>query len=157
MNIQIWTDGGFSYNNKVGSWSFLLFTNDENVRIERYGIVEHHKQTSQVAEMMAIIQSLEFVMNTLCAGNLAKSKTLDVEVTTDSQYCVNSINDWMHKWYKAGWPDSKENQDLWQRIHTLYHSFKSVKAKWVKGHAGIFLNERVDQLNQQALIEKGLR
>jgi ribonuclease HI len=63
----------------------------------------------------------------------------------------------MHNWQAAGWKVSKQNLDLWRIIYALKQKFKRVTVHWVKGHSGIELNERVDQLNQQALIEKGLR
>lgn len=157
MKLNVWTDGGFSFNNNVGSWSFLMFNDDKDNRIERYGIVEHTKQTSQVAEIMAILKALEFVADTLCGGCSIKAKEVEIDVTTDSQYCTGSINDWMHNWQKAGWPAAKANSDLWKIIYALKQKFKRVTVHWVKGHAGIELNERVDYLNQQALIEKGLR
>lgn len=157
MKLDIWTDGGFSFNNNVGSWSFLLFNGNKDVRIERYGIVEHTKQTSQVAEMMAILKSLEFVADTLCGGCAIKAKEVELDITTDSQYCTGSINEWMEGWKNAGWPASKKNCDLWRIIYALKQKFKRVTVHWVKGHSGVELNERVDHLNQLALIEKGLR
>jgi ribonuclease HI len=157
MNFQIWTDGGFSFNNKIGSWSFLLYHDNKDQRIEQYGLVEHHKQTSQIAEMMAIVKALQFVSDVLCEDDLVKAKAVDITITTDSMYCVNSMNDWMHKWQRAGWPADKQNLDLWMQVYALKLRFKTVNAVWVKGHSGVELNERVDYLNQQALIEKGLR
>lgn len=157
MKFDIWTDGGFSFTNKVGSWSFLLFNGDKDVRVERYGIVEHAKQTSQVAEIVAIRKALEFVNDTLCGGCAIKAKDVELDITTDSQYCTGTINDWMHNWQKAGWQVQKQNLDLWRVIYVLKHKFKRVTVHWVKGHSGIELNERVDYLNQLALIEKGLR
>lgn len=157
MNLQIWTDGGFSFNNAIGSWSFLAFTDNKDVRIERYGIVEHHKQTSQIAEMMAILKALQLAYGELCNGADSVSKELTIDITTDSQYCVNSMNDWMHKWQSQDWQVDKANLDLWERIYDLKMKFKRVTGKWVKGHSGVELNERVDELNQLALIEKGLR
>lgn len=153
MNFKIYTDGGFSYIESVGSWAFVILDEEMNRGIEMAGVVDHHKQTSQVAEIMAILKAMEFVLERLCKNDISKSEELVLEIFSDSQYCVNTINQWMHGWAKKRWEVDKQNLDLWKRIHNLKSKFKVVAAKWVKGHSGIEYNERVDFLNQQALKE----
>lgn len=148
-NVTIYTDGGFSYHESLGSWAFLAFVNDnEDYTIERYGLVEHHKQTSQVAEMMAIYKSLQFCMSEIAQSNKTVAKKLSITIYSDSQYCVNTLTSWIEGWANSDWTVDKQNLDLWKPMHTLKHSFKSLKMVWVKGHANNRLNEKVDKLTQ---------
>lgn len=142
----IFTDGGFSKTKgKIGSWSFVIYAEGHPERyIHRYGLVEHHKQTSQTAEMLAIINALEFVSETLCSGDIFKAQTISIELTSDSQYCVNGATEWMYKWRRNNW-EGKENIDLWKRIYSLsVNTFKSVQYQWVRGHDGDHFNELAD-------------
>jgi ribonuclease HI len=148
-NVTIYTDGGFSYHEEIGSWGFVSFVNgNEDFTIERYGLVEHHKQTSQVAEITAILKSLIFCFEEIAQQNSNVANKLNLTIYSDSQYCVNTINTWMEGWAKQSWMVDKKNLDLWKQVHALKHTFKSLSMIWVKGHAGIRLNERVDALTQ---------
>lgn len=147
MKFTIWTDGGFSYNHKIGSWAFIAIS-ETGVEVKRFALVDHHKQTSQVAEMFAFKNALEFFVNELCGGDVKRTSRLCLDINSDSQYCVNSFNDWMHGWARADWCVDKENLDLWRPIYDMKKMLGAAKANWVKGHAGIEMNERVDQLTQ---------
>lgn len=151
MNLKVYTDGGFSFINKVGSWAFVVLNMDMTMKIERAGVVDHTKQTSQVAEIMAIMQSLKFIKQSLCNSSDAAMSKIRIEVISDSQYCVNTMNEWMYGWANKDWQVDKQNLDLWKEMHDLKHEFKEVVLKWVKGHSGDLYNERVDELNQIAL------
>jgi len=159
MKMTVYTDGGFSSINKVGSWGFVVLNVDKTLCIERAGIVDHHRQTSQVAEIMAIKQSLTFIKETLCKSECDLVSKVNVTLISDSQYCVNTMNEWMYGWARKEWNVDKQNLDLWKSLHDLKHEFKNVDLQWVKGHSGDFYNERVDTLNQVALKThiKGLK
>lgn len=159
MKMTVYTDGGFSSINKVGSWGFVVLNEDKTLCIERAGIVDHHRQTSQVAEIMAIKQSLAFIKETLCKGECDLVSKVNVTLISDSQYCVNTMNEWMYGWARKEWNVDKQNLDLWKSLHDLKHEFENVDLQWVKGHSGDFYNERVDTLNQVALKThiKGLK
>lgn len=141
------TDGGFKKTgvSPQGSWSYVVHPESSDVNyIHKYGLVEHHKQTSQTAEMMAIINGLKFVENELCGGDIFKAQNVKLTVISDSQYCVNGANEWMHNWKKNNWLE-KENVDLWKRIYTLtVNTFKNVRFEWVRGHDGTKFNELAD-------------
>jgi ribonuclease HI len=65
------------------------------------------------------------------------------------------------KWKKFGWhKDAKrksrvKNIDLWKRLLAAMDSH-NVEFEWVKGHAGIDLNERCDELATKAAAGKNL-
>ncbi len=146
INLTAYTDGGFSYHENIGSWAFIAVI--DQFEVERFGLVEHHKHTSQIAEITAILNTFKFAFEEVAKSNVLTSKKIDLKIISDSQYCVNTINDWMHSWQKAGWPSEKKNLDLWKQIYQLYFCFNTVKLVWVKGHAGHEMNERVDKLTQ---------
>lgn len=147
--VTVYTDGGFSYHESIGSWGFIAFCNDnEDYTIERFGLVDHHKQTSQVAEITAILKSLLFCFEEIAKNNKNVATKLDITIYSDSQYCVNTIATWMEGWAKSDWQVDKQNLDLWKQIYQLKYCFNTLTMKWVKGHAGNRLNERVDKLTQ---------
>jgi len=93
-------------------------------------------------ELLAAIKALE-TLNERC----------QVELTTDSQYVKNGINQWIKNWKKRGWKtaDKKpvKNQDLWQQLDALVQQH-TVNWHWVKGHSGHPENERCDELARNA-------
>lgn len=152
--VTIYTDGGFSVLEQLGSWAFIAFlNNNEDYTIERYALVEHIKQTSQVAEITAVLKSLLFCYIEISNQDITKAQKLDIEIYSDSQYCVNTINTWMEGWAKSDWQVDKQNLDLWKQVYALKYKFKTLKMYWVKGHAGNRLNERVDKLTNIPLAK----
>jgi ribonuclease HI len=91
-------------------------------------------------ELTAVIEALKACL----AYNPKK-----IIINTDSQYVRNGITSWVHKWKTNGWRTaSKEpvkNKEYWVELDTL-NSKLPVTYNWVKGHAGIELNERCDSL-----------
>jgi len=74
-----------------------------------------------------------------------------LEVVSDSTYVVNCFRDkWWEGWLRRGWVNSARkpvaNRDLWEPLIDLYRSRGDVTFKWVKGHSGNVMNDRVDQL-----------
>jgi ribonuclease HI len=66
---------------------------------------------------------------------------------------LNGITGWVFGWEKNGWKtqngDDVLNQDLWKVLSTVAFRIKSKQGlEWVKvkGHSGIWANERVDQI-----------
>ena len=79
-----------------------------------------------------------------------------VDLTTDSEYVKNGINQWIKNWRKNGWrtADKKpvKNADLWQQLETALAKH-DVEWHWVKGHDGHEDNERADALAREG-VEK---
>jgi ribonuclease HI len=82
-----------------------------------------------------------------------------VNLTTDSQYVKNGINQWINNWRKNGWRTSNKqpvkNVDLWKRLDAQVGRHK-VSWFWVKGHSGHPENEACDQLAHQAAEGKNM-
>ena len=71
-------------------------------------------------------------------------------VYSDSNYCVQTFNDWMFNWERKGWikSDKKvpENLDLIQAYSDWYQKGYRIDLRKVKGHSGHRWNEMADGL-----------
>lgn len=98
--------------------------------------------TNNRMELLAVISGLEAVR-----------KPCRISVTTDSQYVMKGIQEWMPRWIAKGWRTAAgapvKNRDLWERLNEALASHQT-DWHWVKGHAGHVENERVDGLARNA-------
>ena len=137
--VVIFTDGACSGNPGPGGWGAILMFGEK--RKELCG--GDPATTNNRMELMGAIQALE-----------ALTKPCKVELTTDSQYVIKGVSEWIHAWKRRGWltADKKpvKNDDLWRRLDEarLRHE---VQWKWVKGHTGNEHNERADELARQGM------
>lgn len=140
--INIYSDGACRGNPGPGGWGALLKYN--NTEKELYGAEED--TTNNRMELMGAIMGLEALTNDHC----------QVVLTTDSQYVMKGITEWMEGWKSRGWKTAAKkpvkNQDLWQRLDIACKPHK-IEWQWVKGHSGHDENERVDQLANKAIDE----
>lgn len=138
--VIIYTDGACSGNPGPGGWAAILSYQDAVKEIS--GGDKH--TTNQRMELQAVCEALE-CLKTACA----------VRLHSDSAYVVNCIRQrWYASWQKNGWKNSKgdpvQNRDLWERLLQAMGPHQ-VEFEKVKGHAGVELNERCDELARQAV------
>ncbi len=75
-----------------------------------------------------------------------------LEINSDSTYVVNCFKDrWYDGWRRRGWRNSQKkpvaNRDLWEPlIEEVEARGDEVTFVWVKGHSGVELNDRADEL-----------
>ncbi|MCI0434687.1 MAG: ribonuclease HI [Gemmatimonadetes bacterium] len=79
-----------------------------------------------------------------------------VVFTSDSQYLVRGMREWIHTWSRRGWKrkgGAIENEDLWRE---LAHAARrhQVDWRWVRGHAGHPHNEYANHLATRAAREQ---
>jgi len=71
-------------------------------------------------------------------------------VKSDSAYAVNTFNDWMFRWEKNGWLNSKnkvpENLDLVLQYWKHYQEGYRIELVKIPGHSGDEWNDFVDHL-----------
>lgn len=139
--VEIFCDGACSGNPGPGGYGAIL----------RYGGNEKEisggapETTNNRMEMTAVIEALSQL-----------TRPCRVIITTDSQYVVKGMTEWIQGWQRKGWQNSKKepvlNRDLWEKLleQTQRHT---VDWKWVRGHAGHPENERCDQLAREALTK----
>lgn len=139
--IEAFTDGACRGNPGPGGWGVLLRFKDYEKRL----CGGETETTNNRMELMAVIQALE------CLKRDSK-----VKVTSDSQYVLKGINEWMHNWKKRGWKTAAKkpvkNVDLWQRLDNAQECHEIVW-EWVKGHSGHIENEIADELANQGIDE----
>lgn len=89
-------------------------------------------------------------------GLRALKRKTKVTLFCDSLYVVKGITEWMPRWQASGFKNAKKqdiaNADLWRDLLDAKKSH-DVDFRWVRGHAGDELNERVDEIaREQALL-----
>lgn len=127
--VKIWTDGSCLGNPGPGGWAALLTYGKH----EREVVGGEPETTNNRMELMAAIQALE-----------ALTRPSRVRLSSDSNYVVKGITEWIAGWKRKGWKKVK-NRDLWERLDKAREPHE-VSWVWVRGHAGDANNERVDQL-----------
>ena len=138
MNIIIYTDGGCVPNPGRGGWAALVHYPDRDIELSG----AENDSTNNRMELTAAINALE----SLTGSPL-------VQVFTDFEYVKKGITEWLPNWRNRGWKrkgGTLANQDLWMRLDTLTQKFQ-IEWKWVRGHSGNVLNEKVDRLVRQAI------
>ncbi|GAA6130488.1 ribonuclease HI [Halopseudomonas sabulinigri] len=144
--IEIFTDGACKGNPGPGGWGALLRLGENEKSL--YG--GELNTTNNRMELLAAIRGLE-----------ALKRPASVVLTTDSQYVMKGICEWMPNWKKRGWKTASKqpvkNADLWQQLDELVCQHQ-VEWRWVRGHTGHRENEIADELAnlgvQHVLSEK---
>jgi ribonuclease HI len=79
-----------------------------------------------------------------------------VVFTSDSQYLVKGMSEWVHGWARRGWRRTGgaiENLALWQELVSVAATHR-VQWQWVRGHAGHPQNEYANDLAVAAAREQ---
>lgn len=132
--MNIWTDGSCYPNPGPGGWAWL---NEETGESDCGG---EHDTTNNRMEMLAILKALSELPN-----------RERVVIHSDSQYCIKGLTIWRNGWKRKDWLKNGEpmvNRDLWMKLDKQV-SRLDIGFKWVKGHSGNALNEKVDSLAAQ--------
>jgi len=141
-----YVDGACINNGKAnarGGWGAILHS-PQGATLEIAGPLDGERQTNQRAELTAAIMALKAV-----------SKPAHFDLTSDSDYVVKGINEWMEGWKARGWKKAAnkplDNLDLWLEVDRLL-AFHQVKVNWVKGHSGHTGNEKANTLAENAAM-----
>ena len=132
--VQLITDGACIGNPGPGGWACVIRFGEHSK--ELWGSEKH--TTNNRMELMAAIKGLEML-----------KEKCEVNVTTDSQYVMKGITEWIHGWKKKGWVTASKapvvNKDLWLELEfeTQRHT---TTWSWTKGHASHADNNRCDEL-----------
>ena len=137
-HVEIFTDGACSGNPGPGGWGAILRTKGKEKELSG----AEKLTTNNRMELMAVIAALE-----------ALKRPCRVTITTDSQYVMKGMTEWLPGWKAKNWKTASKkpvkNVELWQRLEQAI-SPHTVEWQWVRGHQGHIENERADDLAVRA-------
>jgi ribonuclease HI len=132
--VEIYADGACSGNPGVGGFGAILRSGRREKELSGCDMLT----TNNRMEMLAVISALE-----------ALKKPCRVRVTTDSNYVVKGMTEWIRTWREKGWKTSQKkdvlNRDLWERLLKASEPHE-MEWEWIKGHNGHPENERCDRI-----------
>ncbi len=137
---EVFTDGACRGNPGPGGWAWAVQDGPE-------GSGHDPATTNQRMEVRAAYEAIRALPGPLV-------------VVSDSTYVVNCFkNSWWTGWRARGWVNSAKkpvaNRDLWEPLIDLVEERGEVTFRWVKGHSGHPMNDRVDLLAVEASHQAG--
>ena len=141
--IRIFTDGSSRGNPGPSGWGVVVLY--PSGKINEYG-GRADVATNNQMELTACLEALRAV-------EMKPEEADEIVMHLDSAYVLGGVTGWVYSWEKNGWKTSAgepvQNQDLWKAIAALLFRLKTkhtIVWEKVKGHVGVFGNERVDAI-----------
>ena len=139
--VEIFTDGACRGNPGPGGYGSIIRIKGKAEEFR--GSAE--KTTNNIMELTAAIVALNQL-----------KEPCEVMLTSDSQYLVKGMTEWINGWIRKGWINSSKqpvkNKELWVELDRLNRRHR-VSWVWIRGHSGHVENERCDRLANQAIDE----
>lgn len=141
-SIIIYTDGSSLGNPGPGGFGCVIVFPEKNQVVELGD--KASSTTNNKMELLAIITALNYLQK----NNVSPAD--QIVIHTDSSYAINGITKWIFGWQKNNWITSTKtpvlNSELWKQFSPLTQHFKHISFEHVRGHAGIWGNERCDMI-----------
>ena len=132
----IFTDGASEGNPGPGGWG-AVYVVDGQVVDEAMGSEGH--TTNNRMELTAMI-----------AGLRMAPADSEVDIYTDSQLVVNTLNTWAKGWEARGWTKKSSgpiaNLELVKEAYQLTKERPHARIQWIRAHSGYTWNEYADSL-----------
>ena len=139
--VEIFCDGACSGNPGPGGYGAVLRCNG-------------HEKNISGSEPLTTNNRMELTGAIAALRKLTRS--CHVIITTDSQYLVKGMTEWIEGWQRKGWQNSKKepvlNRDLWEEL-LVFAGQHCIEWRWVRGHNGHAENERCDSLAREAIAD----
>jgi len=138
--VLLYTDGACSGNPGPGGWAFVL---------------KHPATGKQRVESGAELQTTNnrMELQAVISGLALLNKPTRVELTSDSQYVLKGLREWLKGWKAKGWKTASKqpvkNRDLWEELDRL-SAMHQLQFHWIKGHSEHPENEQCDRLAVEA-------
>ena len=137
--VEIFTDGACRGNPGPGGYGSIIRTQGQENELSGSA----KKTTNNIMELTAAVVALKQL-----------EEPCEVVLTSDSQYLVKGMTQWIKGWIKKGWVTATKqpvkNKDIWMELEQLNKMHK-ISWKWVQGHQGHVENERCDRLANMAV------
>lgn len=138
--VYLYTDGACSGNPGPGGWAYILKHPASGK--ERKDAGAEVETTNNRMELRAVIEGLA-----------ALSRPTRVELTSDSQYVLKGLKEWLKGWKAKGWKTANKqpvkNRDLWEALDGLTQQHE-LNFHWIRGHQGHAENEECDRMAVEA-------
>ncbi len=145
QKIKIFTDGACRGNPGPGGYGSIIRIQGKDKELR--GSAKN--TTNNIMELTAAVVALKQL-----------KEPSEVELTSDSQYLVKGMTEWIKGWIRKGWVTASKqpvkNKDIWIELNQLNNTHK-ITWLWVRGHTGHAENERCDQLANMAIDEMTTR
>ena len=139
--VEIFTDGACRGNPGPGGYGSIIRIKGKAEEFR--GSAE--KTTNNIMELTAAVVALNQLKD-----------PCEVVLTSDSQYLVKGMTEWIDGWIRKGWINSSKqpvkNKELWVELDRLNRRHR-ISWVWIRGHSGHVENERCDRLANQAIDE----
>jgi ribonuclease HI len=133
--VTMTTDGGANPNPGPAGWGVLIRQNNKFLCLWKH----YPRASNNVMEISAVIAGLNYL-----------PAHMVIWLSTDSQYVQKGVNEWMPKWKRNGWRNSKKagiaNKSLWLGLDAAIARHERVEFTRVKAHSGLIHNEIADTL-----------
>lgn len=141
----VYCDGGVtnngSFKEDIECWgSFCaIILNKSDTKPQKTFCELHENTTNNQMELLGAIRALNYLHEYM--NNKFPTEKLNVIVTSDSQYLVKGMNEWLSGWKKKGWRDSSgnivKNIELWKELDKINrYSNLIITFNWIRGHKG---------------------
>jgi ribonuclease HI len=135
--------------NPGGAGGVVEYWNPATERLTRFDYwVSEPATTNNRMALRSVIEAFRAISR--------KGTRFRVVFTTDSQYLVKGMTEWVHGWSARGWrrkDGALENLELWQAA-VMEASKHLVEWRWVRGHVGHPQNEYANHLAVRAAREQ---
>jgi ribonuclease HI len=131
--------------NPGGAAGVIEYQRGDSERLRRFDYwISEPATTNNRMALRSAIEALSILSR--------KGEQLRVVFTSDSQYLVIGMKEWLPGWIKRGWrrkAGELGNVDLWRQAEALVQSHE-IDWQWVRGHAGHPQNEYANHLAMRA-------
>ena len=132
----VFTDGSCDGNPGPGGWG-AVWVADDRIVAERHGA--DPATTNNRMELMGLIAGYEML-----------PADAEVMMYSDSNLCVQTVNEWAAGWERRGWKRKTgpiANLELVKRVYALALAHPKVTLRWIRAHDGSKWNEYADALS----------
>jgi ribonuclease HI len=134
--------------NPGGAGGVIEYVSQRTARLTRWDYwVSEPATTNNRMALRSVIEAFRLISR--------KGTRFRVRFTSDSQYLVKGMTEWVHKWIVQGWRRKEgvlENVELWKQAVEAARPHQ-VEWRWVRGHHGQPQNEYANHLATRAARE----